>query len=104
MTFLQENYRKSLLRAIHLHSEYTVLFAGGAWEDWLHVRFGMTSSKELSIKELKHILDVFNHKVEDTLCLKPDIAGRALLKAVKNGSITQKIVGMRKRKGPAAFH
>ena len=90
MTFLQENFRKGLLRAIHLHGTYSMLYAGGAWEDWLHVRFCVTSSKELSIKELKHILDVFNDKVEDTLSLKPDIAGRALLKTVKNGSITQK--------------
>jgi len=91
VTFLQENFRKGLLRAIHQHGTYSMLYAGGAWEDWLHVRFCVTSSKELSIKELKHILDVFNDKVEDTLSLKPDIAGRALLKqAPKNGSITQK--------------
>lgn len=91
MTFLQDNFRKGLLRAIHQHSAYGMLYAGGAWEDWLHVRFGVTSSKELSIKELKHILDVFNHKREDTLSLKPDIAGRALVKqAPKSGGVTQK--------------
>jgi hypothetical protein len=91
MTFLQENFRKGLLRAIHQHGAYSVLYAGGAWEDWLHIRFGVLSSAELSIKELKHILDVFNHKREDTLSLKPDIAGRALVKqAPKSGGVTQK--------------
>lgn len=91
MTFLQENFRKGLLRGIHRHYIYEGLYASGAWEDWLHIRFGVTSSKHLSIKELRYVLDIFNDKVEDELNIKPDLAGRTIMQqSTKDGGITLK--------------
>lgn len=94
MTFLQDQYRKGLLRNIHQHRTYSGLYACNAWEDYLFVRYGVTSSKDLSIKELNRILDVFNGKVEDVLALKQDFAGRAIMKqSTKEGGITPKQIG-----------
>lgn len=91
MTFKQDAYRKSLLRAIHQNYTYSQLHASGVWEDWLFIRFGVTSSKDLSIKELKHTLSVLNDKVEDTLNLMPDLAGRTIMQqSTKDGGITLK--------------
>lgn len=91
MTFKQDTYRKSLLRAIHQNYTYAQLHVGGAWEDWLFVRFGVISSKDLSIKELRHTIDVLNNKVEDVLSLTPDLAGRAIMQqSTKDGGITLK--------------
>lgn len=91
MTFKQDIYRKSLLRAIHQNHAYAEFHAGGAWEDWLFVRFGVTSSKDLSIKELTYTLNVLNDKVEDTLNLIPDLAGRTIMQqSTKDGVLTLK--------------
>jgi|GEM_PF-1951966 len=91
MTFKQDTYRKGLLRAIHQNHAYAELHAGGAWEDWLFVRFGVTSSKDLSIKELKHTLNVLNDAVEDTLNLMPDLAGRTIMQqSTQDGALTLK--------------
>lgn len=91
MTFLQENFRKGLLRGIHQNHSYVQLHASGAWEDWLFVRFGVTSSKDLSIKELKHALNVLTYKIEDELNITPDLSGRAIMKqSTKDGGITPK--------------
>lgn len=80
MTKNQEIYRKRLLARIHIHPQYKIIKDNDAWSDWLSVRFGANSSKELSIKELNKILDILNDKCEDEIGFKPDFIGRNMLK------------------------
>lgn len=85
----QRRYRNSLLRRIHCHPLYKSLLEASAWEDWLYVRFGVTSSSILSLKELWIVLDVFDGKIEDKKALKPDSVGRMLI-ASKDGGLSFK--------------
>lgn len=79
MTPAQEIYRKQLLAKIHLHPQYKFIKQNDGWSEWLSVRFGVDSCKELSIKELNIALDVLNDKRADELSLKADTLGRNLL-------------------------
>lgn len=83
MTKAQEIYRKQLLARIHTHPQYKIIKENEAWSEWLELRFGVDSSKELSIKELNTILDILNGKVCDRLNFKPDYAGRNILNPAK---------------------
>ncbi|WP_172202141.1 phage protein GemA/Gp16 family protein, partial [Campylobacter sp. RM16188] len=83
MTRSQEIYRKQLLARIHTHPQYKIIKDNDAWSDWLSIRFGVSSSKELSLKELNKILDILNNKCEDEIDLKPDFTGRNMIKSDK---------------------
>ena len=52
MTKNQDLYRKQLLTIIHTDPLYKEIKRNEAWQDWLELRFGVKSSKELSINEL----------------------------------------------------
>ncbi|WDL73894.1 hypothetical protein [Helicobacter winghamensis] len=80
MTKNQEIYRKQLLCKIHTHPRYKNIKKNEAWEDFLYYRFGVGSSKDLSINELKALLDILEGKRKDELNLKEDFKGRAMLK------------------------
>lgn len=79
MTNAQEIYRKQLLARIHTNPQYKIIKQNDAWQDWLNLRFGVESSKELSIKELNKILDILNNKCSDELNFKPDRVGRNII-------------------------
>lgn len=61
----QELLRKRMLCAIHTHTQYKVIKAAGAWEDWLTLRYGVQSCKFLNTTELGEVLDILNQKVPD---------------------------------------
>ncbi|PZT47306.1 hypothetical protein B6S12_09745 [Helicobacter valdiviensis] len=79
MTKNQEIYRKQLLCKIHTHPRYKNIKQNEAWEDFLYYRFSVNSSKELSINELKILLDILEGKRKDELNLAIDFKGRAML-------------------------
>ena len=87
MTKNQDLYRKQLLTIIHTDPLYKEIKRNHAWQDWLRLRFGVESSKELSINELNTALNILRGKCEDGLNFTPDFAGRNLAKPDK---ITQK--------------
>ena len=87
MTRSQEIYRKQLLTIIHTDPLYKEIKRNEAWQDWLDLRFGVKSSKELSINELNTAVNILRGKCEDGLNFTPDFAGRNLAKPDK---ITQK--------------
>lgn len=76
----QEMLRKQLLAKIHIHKEYLYYKENNAWQDFLALRFEVLSSKDLSIDELKILLDIFDGKIKDKLNFTPDLKGRMLLK------------------------
>ncbi|EAH9150331.1 hypothetical protein C5O32_06880 [Campylobacter jejuni] len=76
----QEILRKQLLAKIHMHKEYLYYKENNAWQDFLALRFEVLSSKDLSIDELKILLDIFDGKIKDELNFTPDLKGRMLLK------------------------
>ncbi|CUU88084.1 Protein of uncharacterised function (DUF1018) [Campylobacter hyointestinalis] len=84
MTSNQEIYRKQLIARIHLNSQYQQIKAYDAWSEWLEARFGVRSCKELSIGELKMALNILLGNTEDKTGLKPDWAGRNLVKNASN--------------------
>ena len=86
MTNAQAFLRKKLLCKIHTHRVYKEVKANGAWGDYLALRFGVESCKELSISELKIVLDCLDG-VNTELNFEPDIRGRAV---VNKEAITQK--------------
>ena len=83
----QSEYRKRLLTLIHINPLYKQIVENGAWQEWLMLRFGVESSKELSISELNLALDILQERVDDRLGFEPDIKGRRIF---KKGAITQK--------------
>lgn len=87
MTKNQDLYRKQLLTIIHTNPLYREIKRNEAWQDWLELRFGVKSSKELSINELNTAVNILRGKCEDGLNFTPDFAGRNLAKPDK---ITQK--------------
>ena len=87
MTKNQDLYRKQLLTIIHTDPLYKEIKRNEAWQDWLELRFGVKSSKELSINELNTAVNILRGKCEDRLNFTPDFAGRNLAKPDK---ITQK--------------
>lgn len=87
MTKNQDLYRKQLLTIIHTDPLYKEIKRNEAWQDWLDLRFGVKSSKELSINELNTAVNILRGKCEDGLNFTPDFAGRNLAKPDK---ITQK--------------
>lgn len=78
LTPKQQFLRKSLLTKIHTCSEYKSIKHYDAWEEWLDVRFGVSSCKELSISELKMVADELIKKVPVKVD-KIDIKGRKML-------------------------
>ncbi|MEY4505255.1 MAG: hypothetical protein RL154_1552 [Pseudomonadota bacterium] len=94
MTPKQKYARKTLLKEIHLNPNYKEIKAAGAWEDYLTIRFGVTSSAELSITELNQLYGVLHGLESDELNRKPDWRGRAIIKQeaslIKGGKATQK--------------
>ncbi|EAK2109856.1 hypothetical protein BFM12_07615 [Campylobacter jejuni] len=76
----QIRLRKQLLTKIHMHKEYLYYKKHNAWQDFLTLRFEVKSSKDLSIDELKILLDIFDGKIKDNLSFTPDLKGRAILK------------------------
>ena len=96
MTEAQKHLRNQLLAKIHTQKEHKniVKFGGKeAWSEWVYVRFGVVSCKELSISELNLVnglLQGFLYEkgkkapcVWDGIPYKPDIKGRALLNPSK---------------------
>lgn len=71
----QRIYRNGLLAKIHVHPKYKEIKAALSWEDYLYVRFKVTSSKDLGIEELKGLLDCLNGKdgKDDKLNIKDRI-------------------------------
>jgi hypothetical protein len=65
MTHKQKVYRNDLLRLIHTHPKYKEIKAADAWEDWLHVRYAKTSSKDLSIEQLGNVIARLKGRVAD---------------------------------------
>ena len=61
----EKSLRFKLLALIHCNSTYKAIYAAGAWEDWLTIRFGVCSCKDLNERELGNILDIFSGKCED---------------------------------------
>lgn len=66
----QRIYRNGLLAKIHMHPKYKEIKAANAWEDYLYVRFKVTSSANLGIEELKGLLDCLNGKDGTTQNIK----------------------------------
>jgi len=64
MTKKQIAYKKSLLKLVHLSHTYKVFFSKDdtLWRDFLKREYGVSSSKELSIDELKSLVDYLNNK------------------------------------------
>lgn len=60
MTPAQQNYRKRLLATIHQHIRMKEMKAQGVWSDYLFGRWGVESSRDLSLEELKNLLDILN--------------------------------------------
>ena len=83
----QSEYRKRLLTLIHINPLYKQIVENEAWQEWLMLRFGVESSKELSISELNLALDILQERVDDRLGFEPDIKGRRIF---KKDAITQK--------------
>lgn len=61
----EKSLKYKLLALIHTDPFYKEIYAAGAWEDWLSVRFGVSSCKELNERELGNILDIFSGKCKD---------------------------------------
>ncbi|GHS88141.1 hypothetical protein FACS189487_05720 [Campylobacterota bacterium] len=57
MTDKQSDYRKELLKNIHLTKAYQIKRENDAWQDFLHINFGVETSAKLGIDELKSLLD-----------------------------------------------
>jgi hypothetical protein len=60
MTEKQKAFRKSLIKDIHCTQQYRLMKDDDAWASTLHEWYGVQSSTELSIAELKNLLDVLN--------------------------------------------
>lgn len=88
MTEKQRILRNNLLARIHTNSRYKELVRVDAWESWLDVRFGVSSSALLSIDELNKTLDMLiNDEFKEC---EPDILGRNLVKNYKISNNTNK--------------
>lgn len=93
MTDKQKRFRVQLLKMVHTNEMYKNLKRVEAWEDFLYVRFRVESSSELSIDELKVLVDVLNGG-EDKLGLEADNVGRAMLKDKPNMITTKQILSI----------
>lgn len=89
MTERQKSLRKNLLARIHTNSHYKDLKENDAWEMWLELRFGVSSSALLSISELKNALDMLING--DFKECEPDILGRNLVANTKLKKDSKKI-------------
>lgn len=100
MTEKQRALRKNLLARIHTNSKYKELVRVDAWESWLGVRFGVSSSALLSIDELNKTLDMLiNDEFKEC---EPDILGRNL---VKNSKIVNNLTNNKTKKiTPAQYN
>ena len=83
----QSEYRKRLLTLIHTNPLYKQIKENEAWQEWLMLRFGVESSKELSKSELNLALDILQERLDDRLGFTPDVKGRRIF---KKDAITQK--------------
>lgn len=64
MTKKQKAYKKALLRKVHMTKTYLDVYAHDRelWEDFLQASYGVRSSKDLSIDELRNLVDVLEAK------------------------------------------
>ncbi|VEG62969.1 Uncharacterised protein [Campylobacter jejuni subsp. doylei] len=76
----QAMLRKQLLAKIHMHKEYLYYKKIMLGKIFLALRFEVLSSKDLSIDELKILLDIFDGKIKDDVNFTPDFKGRLMLK------------------------
>ena len=91
MNTKQKRYRNNLLAKIHTHRKYKELYEAGFWSEWLYIRYGVESSKYLSIKELWEVLDILSGiRPDRDYCLQDSI-GRATLLPLKKRHETQSI-------------
>lgn len=75
-------YRKSLLAKVHMHHVCIELKRLEGWEEYLDENFSVSSSAELSIDELKILLDMLNGK--GVKPFKIDLSGRQVVqRAIK---------------------
>lgn len=61
----EKSLKFKLLALIHCDPLYKEIHAAGAWGDWLALRFGVSSCKDLNERELGNILDIFSGKCKD---------------------------------------
>lgn len=72
MTTKQKNYKKGLIRSIHTSKLWREVYSTnrGFYESMLEHSFGVKSSKDLSIEELKRLDDFMNKRDrEDGICV-----------------------------------
>lgn len=62
---MKKPLKYKLLALIHTDPVYKEIKENDAWEDWLTLRFGVRSCKELNEKELGNVLDIFSGKCKD---------------------------------------
>ncbi len=67
MTKRQRDYKKALLKAVHTSKMYKDVYANDRelYEEMLKNFFGVNSSKDLSIDELKRLIKFLNHKEQN---------------------------------------
>lgn len=63
--FKPKSLRAQLLGIIHCHAIYKQIHAANAWEEWLFVRYGVNSCKELNERELGDVIDLLDGKIPD---------------------------------------
>lgn len=61
----KKTLRAKLLALIHCDENYKQIKEAGAWEDWLSLRFGVMSCKDLNEAELGNVLDILSSKCPD---------------------------------------
>jgi hypothetical protein len=66
MTKKQQNFKRALIKQVHTSPMYKGIFAHNRdlYEDMLKAKFGVTSSKDLSIDELIALVDYLNHTTD----------------------------------------
>jgi len=84
MTRKQKEYKKALIRSIHCSPLYKKIYANDRelYEEMLFNNFGVRSSKDLSIDELKN-LNNFMHKKELRLAPKKVYASKQQIAFIK---------------------
>lgn len=68
--------RSTLLCMIHTHPKYKPIKENDAWEDWLLVRYGVSSCKELCDEELQEVIAILNGWISDRDYVKREHRGQ----------------------------
>lgn len=73
MTLRQKQYKKALITAVHLSKKYRSYYKDNKdeYQTRLEAAFGVSSSKELSIKDLETLVGWLNETIDDLPELKP---------------------------------